>query len=327
MLIVIPVILSFFVKIAGIVNNRLLSRKLKAFFSDRLFLQQLTFLPLNLQKNILLGSGNRILLCFLLLPFSSFSQDTITLLSHNVLAFSGHPKDVHDTDTAVFNRALAYYKSLNADVIVLQEGPQELYVKKLAAALNFTYAFFKEGWAGNNQYPHGFPGCVISRFPILETTDQNQNRTHLVDSIFQRHLGFVKLKTPKGIVQVVGLHLCADFGGRFREGTRMKELEILFKTLPECKTCICTILAGDFNSKPGSNPYKKVLENGYIDPHAGTDYFTVPVPNSTVQIDYLFFKKRRFFSLIPQPVEMPFYQDLRLHLSDHKPCILKVKID
>jgi endonuclease/exonuclease/phosphatase family metal-dependent hydrolase len=327
MLIVIPVILTFFVKMAGIVNNRLLSRKLRTLFSDSLFLQQLAFLPLNLKENIILGSGNRILLCFLLLPFSSFSQDTITLVSHNVLAFSGHPKEVHQTDTAVFNRALAYYKSLNADVIVLQEGPQELYVKKLAASLNFKYAFFKDGWAGNSQYPHGFPGCVISRFPILEIADQNQNRTHLADSVFQRHLGFVKLKAPIGIIQVVGLHLCADFGGRFREGTRMKELEILFETLPECKTCICTILAGDFNSKPGSSPYKKVLENGFTDSHTGSDFFTVPVPNPAVRIDYMFVKKKVNLTMIPQPVEMPFYQDLRLHLSDHKPCILKLKID
>jgi len=258
-----------------------------------------------------------------ILSLYGYSQDTITVLTHNVLAFSGHPIEIHHTDSIILQNAIAFYREINPDIIILQECPAIENVKKLADSLLYDFEFFKPRFQGNDQYPYGFPGCVMTRFPIIESYDFLNDREGIPDSIFERHFGMVKLETENGTIQVTGLHLCADFNGKFREGTRLREIDLALTKIITCDTCFLNILAGDFNSKPFSLPYNFILENGYKDTHFDANYATVPIPNPTVRIDYIFVKSRRQVRFFPIKLELPYYRESDSYLSDHLPLLTK----
>jgi len=265
-----------------------------------------------------------IFLSFVVLSHISLqAQDTIKVLTHNVLAFSGYPKSKFITDTAIFNRAKEFYKNSKADIIILQECPEIQYIKALAEYLNYNFKYFKPKYKGNETYPYGFPGCVLTKYPITDTLDFNGGMKKGADSIFQRHFGIVNILTNKGKIQVTGLHLCADWGNKFRETTRLIEIDILQKTVLKCKDCFLQILAGDCNSIPGSIPINKILKMGYLDTYSAINWKTVPIPNPTVRIDYIFVKGN-FKSFEPAPKELPYFSDLQLYMSDHAPCISEI---
>lgn len=258
-------------------------------------------------------------LCLLTLP--ARSQERFTVLTHNVLAFSGHPKETHEIDTTILRKAISYYKGKNVDMLVLQECPSEKYIKILADSLDFNFTFFRGKYSGSNTYPYGFPGCIMSKYEIVDTFDLNTTKVEVQDAVFQRHLGSVVLKTPMGLIQLIGLHLCANWGGEFREGTRLRELDVLLKAVPKCDSCVAHIVAGDFNSKPGSNPYLKMNDFGFVDTHQGIGAPTVPVPSSENRIDYIFMNKASKLRYSTEAIRVPYYPDLELYLSDHQPCM------
>jgi endonuclease/exonuclease/phosphatase family metal-dependent hydrolase len=255
------------------------------------------------------------------------AQDTITVLTHNVLAFSGHPRDTHPTDSVVFRKAVDFYRQTRADILILQEAPPESTIRKLAVELNYACAYFTPKYAGDAVYPYGFPGCILSRFEISSSTDYNRAFPDMPDTLFQRHLGEVILRTPRGALQVIGLHLCADWGNTFRESTRLAELDYLFSRLVICDTCTATLAAGDFNSRPMSRPYVRMIEAGFSDTQENTGEATVPVPDSRVRIDYIFLSGNHpRISSFAVPVRVPLLEENGLYLSDHQPCITRIVI-
>jgi endonuclease/exonuclease/phosphatase family metal-dependent hydrolase len=253
--------------------------------------------------------------------FCSFAQDTLRVLTHNVLAFSGHPKELHYTDTAIVEKAIEFYASLQPDILIIQESPAEETIEYMAKKLNFQYAFFQSAYKGDKTFPYGFPGAILTRYSIQDNFDLNKNRNTIADSIFQRFLGSVVIQTELGTIQVVGLHLCADWGNKFRENTRMNEITLLFNRIELCDSCITQLIVGDFNSTPTSLPYKEFIHRGYVDTHLELNEPTVPVPNSKVRIDYIFMKQNNTISFKENSLNLPYYDDLFLYLSDHRPCL------
>jgi endonuclease/exonuclease/phosphatase family metal-dependent hydrolase len=225
----------------------------------------------------------------------------------------------------ILERAIEFYKELNIDILVIQESPAEDYVKILADRLGFNYFFLQEKFSGNKEYPYGFPGSILSKFPFKETIDYNKKFPQISDSIFQRHWGGVEIETSLGLIQLHSVHLCANWGGEFRESTRMAELSYLLKEVQTCDSCIIKIIAGDFNSLPDSNPYDLMIENGFVDSHFQNPEPTVPVPHPKYRIDYVFYKKGDKVKIKPQSSLLPFYEDLNLYLSDHYPCIIELE--
>lgn len=261
---------------------------------------------------------------FLMINLPAFSQDTLRIMTHNVLAFSGHPKEYHKLDEDILNNGISFYRKMQVDLLLLQESPPEPYVQILADSLGFDYFFMQGKYKGGGNYPYGFPGTILSRYPVDLTFDFNAEVANVADSVFQRHLGTATLITPLGKLQVTGVHLCADWGGKFREGTRMKELELLFEYLPDCQDCIVRILAGDFNSTPGSKPWQKIINAGYKDTHEVVNYPNVPVPDSQYRIDYIFLNEDTELNFQPADIKIPYYTEKGLYLSDHVPCMVMI---
>lgn len=255
------------------------------------------------------------------------NNKTIILVSHNVLAFSGHPKDIHKIDTLILEEAIKYYKNLNVDILVIQESPSEEYVRILAERLGFNYFFLHGKFKGNNEFPYGFPGSILTKFPIVEQDDFNIRFSNLHDTLFQRHWGGVTIRTNLGLMQLYSLHLCADWGGMNREKTRIVELKLLLKEIKKCDSCISTFVVGDFNSIPNSIPFKMMIENDFFDAHKDMPQPTVPIPNPRYKIDYVFYKKTNLISVSPDYAKLATIKELNLHLSDHIPCIIKIQIN
>jgi len=166
--------------------------------------------------------------------------------------------------------------------------------------------------------------CIMSKYEIEETFDLNKNKVEIPDTLFQRHLGSVILRTPIGKIQFTGLHLCANHGNRFRENTRMKELDVMLSYVQNCDSCVANIVAGDFNSKPFSNPYNKMISCGFIDTHKDIIAPTVPVPDSESRIDYIFIDEKSKITFSTDSIRVPYYSDLELFLSDHQPCMKRL---
>lgn len=257
-------------------------------------------------------------------------QDTVSVMTHNVLAFSGHPKELHHLDTNIFNRAIRFYREKNPDILVLQECPPERYVSKLADSLGYHYRYFKTGWTGNEVFPYGFPGSVLCKYPIKKAFDFQLNRGQVADSLFQRHLGFVKIPFRDKNISLGAMHLCANYDGRFRENTRLNEIDIMFRNFKRFNkehNADIFILAGDFNSTPQSLPFCEIVQRGYKDIYSKQPMSTVPVPDPSVQIDFVFVKTKERYKIVNIPLHLPYWNDNELFLSDHIPVFLLVVVD
>lgn len=250
----------------------------------------------------------------------------IQVMTHNVLAYAGHPTTIHKTDSIILNDAVTFYKEMNPDILVIQESPIEEDIELLADALGYNYVFFKRKWTGSTDYPYGFPGAILTKFPITSTFDVQDNRSGIAADLFERYFGIAEIETDKGSIQIAAMHLCADFD-RFREDTRLEELEIVFDTVQKDDTFLATFIIGDCNSEPQSGAYKAIIEQGYVDTYAGLDYLTYKVPDLTKRIDYIFMYTNRDISHTPIPVETPFNESKELYLSDHRAVMTKFVIE
>ncbi len=206
------------------------------------------------------------------------------------------------------------------DILVIQESPPEDIIQILADSLGFNYFFLEGKHPGDKVYPYGFPGSILTRYPVEATFDLNQEEVDVADALFKRHLGTVQIKSPIGMIQVTSAHLCSNWGGEFRESIRLGELDVLFTDLPVFESS-AHVIAGDFNCQPGSKPYEKVVNSGFTDTHLDADYPTIPVRDPNKRIDYIFYQSDGDIRAMAVPVNIPYYDDLGLYLSDHIPCM------
>ena len=101
-------------------------------------------------------------------------KSTFRSISYNVLAFRGFPRTKKTSSLLDANsgqhpeitaEALAVF---SPDIITLQEAPAEDLVARFAVKLDMNYAYFPGGWKGDDAYPGGFPGAVVTRYKIEE---------------------------------------------------------------------------------------------------------------------------------------------------------------
>jgi endonuclease/exonuclease/phosphatase family metal-dependent hydrolase len=245
-------------------------------------------------------------------------KQELVIISHNVLAYAGHPDSVWITNEDLLRRSADFYRSSDPDIIVLQEAPEEPNIALLAELLGYEYVYFSAGGKGSKAYPYGFPGAILSRYTIRDDNDYNQAHIDKPDTLFQRHLGSAVVETPGGPVFVLATHLCANWGGRFREPTRMAEVAYIQSNVEFCDQCALNIWAADFNFKPHSAPYDMVLNMGFKDTDTlFNDNPTVPVPEGTAKIDHIFYRGQNLEVVGFEVLRMPYYDDLRRYLSDH----------
>lgn len=184
------------------------------------------------------------------------------------------------------------FAELDCDVLALQEGVPHIYMQSIADRLGCYLATFPSPTAPisdeQHPYPWGFPGHLLSRFPIVESrtfghrVPDRRTRPEVVDelareaggeapsnyqielassgaagpaaggALFSRHCGaaLLDLGPTRGLLWVVGLHMLpGPASSAVAVETREQEAELLLRNLAELEAQAPTIVMGDFNSE------------------------------------------------------------------------------
>jgi len=195
------------------------------------------------------------------------SAQTLRVLTYNIHHGEG-------TDERFdYDRLAGVIKKLDPDIVALQEVDWETerasganQAKLLAKLCRMHYAFGQAMPHQGGQYGE----AILSRFPI-EKTVVHPLPYH---SDFEPRAAIEVVLRPDGIgpLSFVGTHLCHR-----SEELRVQQTQRLGQLFPS-KGGNPVILAGDFNSNPGSAPMNVLLDNGWVDaisPRSVIDYVLV----------------------------------------------------
>ena len=181
-------------------------------------------------------------------------------ITYNVLACRGYPST--DENRAVLREArkqmparmaleLALYEP---DIVTFQESPAESVSAEIADRMGMNYTYF----------PGGYPGTVITRFEITESTNKPLAAGVDADDVkglFTRHWGRAALKTDDGDLVVYSVHMHpGNVETRRNEVTQM--LAAMSEDLSSGRDMI---LQGDLNHLPDGPEYQRWVDAGLQD--------------------------------------------------------------
>lgn len=207
-------------------------------------------------------------------------------ITYNVLACRGYP--LTDDNQAILRDArkqmparMALELALHQpDIVTFQESPAESMVADIAKRLGMNHTYF----------PGGFPGAVITRFEITESTNKPLapgTDPAEVKGLFTRHWGRAVLRTDDGELVVYSAHM---FPGD-REDIRAREVTQMVAAMEsDLKSDRPMVLQGDLNHAPDGPEYPRWVEAGLRDAFAITgvgDGRSIPSTERRVRIDYV----------------------------------------
>jgi endonuclease/exonuclease/phosphatase family metal-dependent hydrolase len=172
---------------------------------------------------------------------------------------AGGPVAFQKVSPAVLQTLADRIGQWQADVVILQEAPPEPDVREIARRAGLHAAFFPTPAPATSEWPFGFPGAVLSRYPIVEVRDCAAAVREKDDDRFYRHWGSTVIALGDRPLRVQGTHLCADWGGMNREKTRLAELDAL---LQDSKA---DVIGADCNTRPGEAPWRRMRDAGWRD--------------------------------------------------------------
>ncbi len=266
------------------------------------------------------------------LPVHGQGVGRLRTISYNVLAFRGYPRTKTTRDfldsrvgehPELTARAL---KEFAPDIVTLQEGPAEELVKRFAAELEMNYVWFPGGWEGNDTYPGGFPGAVITPYPIVDSESRPSAGVPHDATLFTRHLGRAELKTPFGRLHVVSVHFHAS-----DHDARMKEAAAVVALIDKLHVSGPVLLQGDLNHRPEDPEYAVWKDAGLIDVAANHGMGQAPTFSSTNpsgHIDYIWATPElggtsTHAEVLNSPPFAPKPDDVGSYaLSDHMPVLV-----
>lgn len=195
------------------------------------------------------------------------SPRTLRVLTYNIHHGEGTDERFE------YDRLAGVIKRLKPDIVALQEvdfaterasGVDQ--AKVLAGLCRMHYAFGQAMPHQGGQYGE----AILSRFPIRKTVVHPL--PYDLDLEPRAALEVVIEPAGMGLISFVGTHLCHKSNElRGQQTQRLGQLFPSQKGSP-------TILAGDFNARPGSEPMNVLLNAGWIDvvsPHSVIDYVLV----------------------------------------------------
>ncbi|MFT7667503.1 MAG: endonuclease/exonuclease/phosphatase family metal-dependent hydrolase [Planctomycetota bacterium] len=206
-------------------------------------------------------------------------------------------------------RVAELIRRFDPDIVTLQEVDRECartngvdQAAWLGEACGMHAAF-----GGFMPYDGGDYGmAVLSREPMLEVTN-----LRLPDGSEPRTALAVRVNSAQGEVIVCGIHFYRT------ETERLAQAQVVTEHFRDSDVPV--ILAGDFNSKPGSQ-VMEVLEQGWLNIPKGGSALTFPANDPNREIDYC----------LVQPAESVQSHTLIVVdeslISDHRPLLLELKL-
>ncbi|MCH8823563.1 MAG: endonuclease/exonuclease/phosphatase family protein [Planctomycetes bacterium] len=213
------------------------------------------------------------------------STTALRTITYNILACRGFK--LTDDNRAILSKArkqiparialeLALYEP---DIVTFQESPAKSVVADIANRMGMNHTYFRGG----------FPGAVISRFEITESTNKPLapgTDPDDVKGLFTRHWGRAVLKTDDDDLVVYSVHMHPG-----QPDIREKEVTQMLAAMDADLTSNRSIiLQGDLNHTPDGPEYQRWVEAGLRDAFAakGTgDGFSIPSTEPRKKIDYV----------------------------------------
>ena len=267
----------------------------------------------------------------------------LRVITYNVYSFNGYPIDrlklqgyfTNKPDKAIIDKVrtqiptrLALELEIYApDIISFQEVRGEANVAKVADLLGMNYAFFPGSPNAD------FPGAIITRYEILESTSRPILDGECPPELFTRHWGRVLIQADSEKIAVHTAHL---YPGSANSQIRIREIrEILSRIDDDIEKGYSVLIAGDLNHKPDTQEHREWIGAGFNDTWAQKNKlpgFTFPSTGARedgedYRIDYILTLGFTEFKLRDSKIlyEGAFrtYKDspLSFALSDHLPVI------
>lgn len=212
-------------------------------------------------------------------------------------------------DKLDLERAAQLIREYDPDIVTLQE------VDKVCTRTN---GVDQAAWLGEACGLHSAFGAfmpyqggeygmaILSRYPILE-----EHNLRLPDGSEPRTALGIEVQTPQGPVTVVSIHLYRT------EAERLAQAETLLDFYRDWDQPV--ILAGDFNSLPGTAVMQRLAEDFAEVPCTGSN-LTFPANDPAKQIDYC----------LVRPGEQVLTQSMRVIdeplVSDHRPLLIEISL-
>ena len=232
------------------------------------------------------------------------TTDTIRILAYNIHHGEG-------MDTVVdLDRIAKLMRSVSPDIVAVQEvdsvvgrtgGVDQASVLGQLTGTHQMFGAFMPYQGG------GYGMALLSRLPVVEwwnhrLPDGDEPRT----SVTAR----VRLRSGRTVL-VSGIHFYRTEPERLAQANRL--LEYIAKDADP------SILAGDFNSTPGTAVLQKLAET-YTIPDKGADHNTFPSYAPDHEIDFVMFRPGpRFHVLEYRPLDEPV-------ASDHRPIFMVLEV-
>ena len=254
-------------------------------------------------------------LLFLFLCVFTFGQEeakakkdakTIKVMSYNIHYGIGMDKK---KDLARIAKVILKEKP---DIVGLQEISNLAMAKELGKLTGMKFVFGPS--LGSNKR---YGDAILSKYPFKVLP--NHSIPSASSSRYQA-LGIdVDLSTLYGkekTVRFITTHFdwLRTLGSHF---SRMASVDLIEKAFMD-KNKLSTILTGDFNAKPDSEPIKKLIQKGWITSKGS--YNTHPAPKPTKQIDYVMIRKNTGLKVLKTKVmKEPV-------ASDHLPVVMMIEL-
>jgi endonuclease/exonuclease/phosphatase family metal-dependent hydrolase len=189
-------------------------------------------------------------------------------------------------------------KTLDPDIIGIQEinealnsggsdNQAKLITDSLSSYFGITYHYYysQTHLSWNNQYKE-FVG-IISKYPV-----EQQSYLQLATGAFPRKVVWNYINTPLGKINFYNTHL--DYQST---AIRVQQVQQIVQYISQNETSfpsVATILTGDFNDTPGTQPINLLSANSFVETwslaNPSIQGYTVPAIAPTSKIDFIFLK-------------------------------------
>jgi endonuclease/exonuclease/phosphatase family metal-dependent hydrolase len=244
---------------------------------------------------------------------------SVTIVTHNAYWFQAAPTLWPEERAAarpeVIDRLVEFYAGLAPDLLCLQEVPDEQVAAELAGRLGMRFCFAKGGKLAT------YGAAVFIR---TDTGDLRNLTTQAGPA--ERTCLRAAMHGGCGVLNVLAVHLPSNRYAPFEQAERRRvaELTAALNLVGEVD-----VVVGDFNSTPGSTPYRFMIERRFRDAAEMGGCADRPT-GAKHRVDYIWLGPRvaRVFGgfrvLGPEGFEVELGGRERM-LSDHYPLVLELE--
>jgi endonuclease/exonuclease/phosphatase family metal-dependent hydrolase len=259
-------------------------------------------------------------LVFMLCASGNLAQESLRVVSYNMQGM----RPGSNWEVRLFFM-IQFFEQLDPDIICLQEINQTLggsgednmartLAEELSAHFGTEYHYyFVQTHIGWEQFAEGIG--FVSKYPVLA-----EGAHSLPPGDFPRKVAWNRVDTPLGIVNAFSTHLSGNAASQ-----QVQNAMTYINEIEQSHPSIGALLAGDFNSLPGSDAIMLLVESEtdtvYFDTFSevnpGQNGFTVPAEAPTSRIDYIFRRSPGFLRADSSRVVMNTTYDGSNYTSDH----------